>query len=50
MANLLNVQLNVLNSYSAPALPAKYDATVAARDNAPGGNPITTAVVGLVQK
>jgi cytochrome c peroxidase len=43
VANVLNVQLGALNNYAAPALPAYYDATVAARDNTPDGNPVTDA-------
>jgi cytochrome c peroxidase len=43
VANVLNVQLGALDNYASPALPAYYDANVAAPDNTPAGNPVTDA-------
>ena len=47
VANALNLDFANLANYAAPALPAYYDATAAAIDNTPPGDPVTDKIATL---
>jgi cytochrome c peroxidase len=41
VASVLTLKFDAIDNYAAPSLPVYYDATVAALDNTPPGNPVT---------
>ena len=47
VASALNLNLNALENYAAPALPLYYDAAVQASDNTPGNDPVSNRIATL---